>query len=1090
MSRFFTLVILVLAGNLYSQVRFKNISVEDGLSQSTVHDILFDSEGLVWFATMDGLNRYDGHDFEVLKPIAKDSSSIASERCVKILEAPSGELIIGTRLGISVYDKGTNLFKNIDIPFIDSGIRDLSISAMCMMGDSIVLMNTDVGLLKISQWRGSEPDIRLIIPNEDFIINDIKKFGDHLALASENGLFFINSNFEMTDTLSANKPYSTLFVNSQNLLLSTSENKLEFFNKEGILERELIFDQQIPNIRIQEIEEDNVGCLWLAGGTVWRICDSTIDFIQHTDTPGALAGNFAVSLKCTPDGMMFIGTDGFGLSIYDKRFNIFRRYFKYLPGGKLLSSENIKSFFTDNDVEYLIGTTNGLNYYNDSSQEIFHFLHSEEELRVGEESYVNTIITWKDSKYFVGTGTGLYVFDSKSLKVEKFDLFNNDRQVRHLYLDDQKQNLYIGTRENGLIILNLNTDESYSFNSTNKFLPISGNFISTTLLEDSILWIGTSNGLDKINFKDTTITNFGFGIHERPLGGKLVKTILRHSKGDLFVGTWGGGVDRISSNGTIVSYKVENGLANNVVYGLLEDTLNRIWISTNNGLSLFYPEEDKFYTFNEVDGVNTEFNTGAYFYRESGPMLFGGVNGFVVFEPENMFPNVNPPKSYIKSYSFINNPDMAGKSFRIISDTLNITYANNSLKFDASTIDFLSPGKRTFHFTVEGPGLDIDEFSSSGEIFLRNLEPGFYTLSVFAQNRHGFMDNTGKIIFINVLTPFYLTWWFKLFVILLFFGGITLVVVFRDNVQAQRRKRLQQIISQRTQELQLKTNEITAQNEELVSQSETLNSQNNLLEKKTRELESIKTNLENEVKKRTNDLVNINKQLVEQNTKLEQFSFIIAHNLKAPIARFLGLIQLSKMKDQSEESKQNYLQLMKESAHELDHIVIDLSETLAIKNNPTRQFENLNPKIILDQVIESLKEFNEQKHVKIEAIDQFKSTLMGIKSYYQSIFYNLIHNAIKYSNEKVDSWIKVELLNDNNSLLINIEDNGIGIDMKYAQNKIFNLYQRFNTQYSGKGFGLYLVKTQLDILSGNINVKSEPNKGTTFTIRIPLENGN
>jgi signal transduction histidine kinase len=282
-------------------------------------------------------------------------------------------------------------------------------------------------------------------------------------------------------------------------------------------------------------------------------------------------------------------------------------------------------------------------------------------------------------------------------------------------------------------------------------------------------------------------------------------------------------------------------------------------------------------------------------------------------------------------------------------------------------------------------------------------------------------------------------------------------------------------VAQRTEEVQTKNNEIAAQNEELHTQAEMLIEKNELLE-------AIRENLEDKVKERTQNLTQLNEDLLEQNTKLEQFAFITAHNIRGPIARIQGLLQIL-----PEEVSNEVVDYLKYSVDELDQVIRDLVTILDVRNGLDQHFEKVDIREVVLQTVQSLQDDIDKANATVN-LDRFSPlSLYGVRPYFQSIFHNLIHNALKYSKDDEDPVIHIAHRRQKNKVLITITDNGLGIEMQYAKQKIFNLYQRFHPKRPGKGFGLYLVKTQLETMKADISVESELGKGTTFTITFPLD---
>jgi signal transduction histidine kinase len=291
-----------------------------------------------------------------------------------------------------------------------------------------------------------------------------------------------------------------------------------------------------------------------------------------------------------------------------------------------------------------------------------------------------------------------------------------------------------------------------------------------------------------------------------------------------------------------------------------------------------------------------------------------------------------------------------------------------------------------------------------------------------------------------------------------------------------------------------RTQEITTQNEEMVSQSEELSAQRDILaiqnkrfqeaqqiiEKQNEEIHLKNTHLEIEVAHRTQELQSTNKELIQQNNQLEQFAFIAAHNLRAPLSRILGLANVLQITS-SATDKDALIEKMVSSSHDLDYVIRDLNTILEIKKH-IGNFTEVNLSVVLERALKLLEKVSEDTQVKIDSDFKEAEKIVAIAPYVESILYNLISNAIKYRDPVRTPEIRLKTEIEGEYIRLSIKDNGLGIDLaQYGQN-VFGLYKRFHLHVEGKGLGLYLVKTQIIAMGGRIEVQSELYKGTTFFV--------
>ena len=294
---------------------------------------------------------------------------------------------------------------------------------------------------------------------------------------------------------------------------------------------------------------------------------------------------------------------------------------------------------------------------------------------------------------------------------------------------------------------------------------------------------------------------------------------------------------------------------------------------------------------------------------------------------------------------------------------------------------------------------------------------------------------------------------------------------------------LEKTVHERTREILAQNEEITAQNEEIGMHNEklqdakqTIEDQNKLIKKKNEELAE-------EVNRQTQDLKQANAELKEHNARLEQFAFIISHNLRAPMARLVGLSSILEFTTDINEVS-DIVKLMLKSTHDLDHVIKDLTMILGIQKTNMQSLVDIELDVLLRKVIRSLQEEIIETQTKISYDFTNADHIKSLLPYMESVFYNLISNAIKYRHPNRQPSISIQSNLKGEYVQIDVADNGLGIDLETHKDNLFSLYKRFHFHVEGKGLGLYLVKTQLSALGGKIDVKSIDGEGTVFSLFI------
>lgn len=304
---------------------------------------------------------------------------------------------------------------------------------------------------------------------------------------------------------------------------------------------------------------------------------------------------------------------------------------------------------------------------------------------------------------------------------------------------------------------------------------------------------------------------------------------------------------------------------------------------------------------------------------------------------------------------------------------------------------------------------------------------------------------------------------------------------------------LEKTVKERTWELVEKQDEILAQNEELTQMAEQLslqrddiNKQKKIIEAQNAILAISNADLEKRVQERTDEIQKAHKSLVSQNTRLEQFTFMTAHNIRGPIARLLGLTNIFNNSDLTDKINVEIISRVKESANDLDSIVREIGNILQIQKGDE---EPLRPVLVCELIRQVLKNLAEQiseegATVEIRLDDSLK--VLCVQPYLHSIFYNTISNSLKYKKptERLNIIISHRVTKGYSELLI--EDNGLGLDLEKYNEKVFKPYTRFHSHKEGRGLGMYLTKIQMEAMDGEVQIRSRLNEGLTTILRFKL----
>ena len=291
----------------------------------------------------------------------------------------------------------------------------------------------------------------------------------------------------------------------------------------------------------------------------------------------------------------------------------------------------------------------------------------------------------------------------------------------------------------------------------------------------------------------------------------------------------------------------------------------------------------------------------------------------------------------------------------------------------------------------------------------------------------------------------------------------------KEQLVKEQNRRLEEQVARRTEEIQTQNEELQAQQEAIAELNEELLNQNK--------------GLGNQVSRRTEELARSNRELVGQNQRLEQFASVISHNLRGPIASILGLGNVFERPNLNA-FNQRCLAHLQQAAQRLDTVANDLNQLLTYSSGTLTKVEPVRLESVLQTVIEKLSDSITQEKAEVTGNFEKADCVFAVASWVELILTHLIANALKFKSYEVNPLIHVISSRTENHVVLAVSDNGLGIDIQKYQNKLFNLYQRFHTHREGRGVGLYLVKTQMEALGGNVTVESNLGEGTTFYLHF------
>ena len=1026
------------------QITFSYISINEGLSQSTVFSIDQDKRGNMWFATYDGVNKYDGYAFTVYQHNEDDPNSIANDISRIVKTDSQGRVWIGTRDGLSRYDEEKDIFQNF---FYEKNGKHLQVNGIEEISPEQLLISTPEGLIMF--------DIK-----ESKFIDDSFSTAMHKTIAS------------------------TLYRQDDQIYIGTSTDGLYTYS---ITQK--TFEKVIPILgtkQIQAILQQSPTRIWVAteGAGLFLINPKTKEiknYLHSPSNPKSISSNYIRSLAMDSQNRLWIGTFN-DLNIYHEGTDSFASYSSNPVENGSLSQRSVRSIFMDSQGGMWLGTYfGGLNYYHPIRNRFKNIRNIPYKNSLS-DNVVSCIVEDKDKNLWIGTNDGglnLYNpitqrFTSYTLQEDESARGIGSNNIKAVYVDEKKSLVYIGTHAGGLSILHRNSGQVENFNQRNSQL-VNENVYAILPDGEGNLWLGTLSALVRFNPEQRSFTTIEKEKDGTPVVSKQITTLFRDSHKRLWIGGEEGlsvfkqeGLDiqkasilpvsnvtnlftnciYEASNGVIwvgtregfycfnekdkqiKRYNTTNGLPNNVVYGILEDSFGRLWLSTNRGISCFNPETEKFRNFTESDGLQSnQFNTASYCRTSVGQMYFGGINGITTFRPELLLDNPYTPPVVITKLQLFNKvvrpDDETGILTKNISETKSITLKSWQTAFSIEFVvsNYISGQHNTFAYKLEGYDKEWYYLTDSRTVSYSNLPQGTYQFLVKAANSDGKWNPIPTALEIIVLPIWYKTWWALLIFFATFAGFITFVFRFfwmRKSMEAQLE------IERRDKEHQEEINQMKM-----------------------------------------------------------RFFINISHELRTPLTLILTPLQeiINKISDRWTRNQLEYIQ---RNANRLLHLVNQLMDyrraelgVFELKAKKGNAHQLIQDNFLFYDKLARHKKITYTLHSELED----KEVLFDA-NYLELIVNNLLSNAFKYTES--GQSITVTLKEENGWLLLQVSDTGIGIPIN-KQGKIFERFYQIESEHVGSGIGLSLVQRLIELHHGRIELDSEENKGSTFSVYLPQD---
>jgi ligand-binding sensor domain-containing protein/signal transduction histidine kinase len=790
-----------------------NISLSEGLAQSSVYSIVQDKQGFIWMATQDGLNRYDGLQFKIFRENPFDTTTLSSSYITALLVDHNGWLWVGTQTqGLNLFIPSTSQFRH----FFSGGANAIShnnINDIYEDASGIIWVSTVKGFSRIT-INGNDP------------LTAQLTFKNYYKLRNEN-------NKEKEEEITVNKIYAdranNIWIGARDGLYSlnfTNDiiSKVNFFSSEN--------GSGISNNSIHSMCEDANGNFWIGTSAGLNILDKStgkiVDvFKKDKNLVNVLRSEVILTLFSDATGNLWIGTDGGGLfelkkeylnaefisskmehirlgnerlttavlSLSEDKINPGLIWIGTFAGGSYKLVPVLKNFYSDH-LEYAgvespvvtcllkdnngfiwLGTQNGLIRQNKKNGEIKIFKNDKKSFSMM-ANYISSILKDNQNNLWIGTEMGVQRIENASTPSPKFisyfiDAEKSKRFIRSLYLDNQND-LFIIFR-NSIFKYNREKDAFLIFleNPDSAMSRQRGYNITSMLIDrQHNCWVGSTMGL--VVFRNHSGKDFDFSAPEffyhnlkdtNTLRSQSIQSIMEDTKGNIWLSTSNGLTKAYAKGNKIkfTNYSTADKIKNNTVYAAVEDaTTSMIWLSTNGGLTRFDPNGKTTVNFDLNDGLQSnEFNAGAYSSSADGEIFFGGIQGYTSFYPAQIKLDVVQPKVYITDFIIPGNrkPFMYDASG---NKSISLKYFENSFAVDFIALHYHDPIKNQYAYKLEGFQQDWTYCGNLHQVNFSQLPPGEYIFKVMASNNDGFYNRQGDALKIIIRPPFFKTIWFYL----------------------------------------------------------------------------------------------------------------------------------------------------------------------------------------------------------------------------------------------------------------------------------------------------------------------------------------
>ncbi|MDK2840886.1 MAG: hypothetical protein PWQ17_391 [Anaerophaga sp.] len=1089
------------------ELRFVDLPGEDKLSSQFTTCITQDKTGYIWIGTVDGLNRYDGYQIKVYRNHLDKYPNLANNNIRSLFCDSRNRLWIGTIWGLSLYRSDYDSFQLMSSSANTAGLTSSFVYQIDedSLGNIFVAAGNGLFLYDESTqyfeqiidveggpiatfcfdeagglWLGQEKDggLKYISPEDGYQKKPLPSWPGETDLVDL-------SDMTITDIIAQD---SLLWVST----LGNGVFKLNFHSNEikGYLTGHY-------ESFVVDLYKDNKGNIWSCDyiGLKFynRSSDSFVGYYSDSANEYSIKRNPIRIFQDHQDNYWVIYSEkGFDLSSVERGFQLFTDDTdSYWP----LSDINVMSICEDDEGNLWCGGYNGgitVFDWDEGATKTFHF--SEDDTCSLADGSIFDIHPDNRNDIWVGSYFGgLQKYDSQKNCFISFVHHPDDIQsiggndVRAVE-EDTEGNFWLAIHGVGVDYFKKKEGIFEHFTPGNS--DLSGEWTTDVLLDhQQTLWVGTSNGLNKLKRGDDKFKSYLFYNQDKiPRTLYSNEIICLHETPDnkLWIGTTSG-LHRYHPGSDDFSYHSRD-FSNQYICSIEHDANGNLWVSTHGGLTRYNPETGEVFNFDVADNLQSnDFNPRSSHYDGEKYLFFGGPSGLNSFAPDEINYNLTPPMVILTNLSIFNEPvtkygeDQPLKKHISSADKIRLSYSDKLFSIEYIAINYIAPEKTRYAYKLMGFEEKWHYVGNKREATYTNLNPGTYTFRVKAANNDGIWNQEGASIQIEIFPPWYRTTWFVILAVITVFTLLYYGFWLRTRVLRRQKAALTKLIKERTKKIDEK-------NQMLKKRALELDQSNQKLEKQKRTIEI----QANELKKQTDKLRESNENLQKLNTTKDRLFSIIAHDVRAPFNTIIGFSSL--LQEMAAEGETDVIIEYAGYIHESANQALTLLENLLYWAMSQTNEIIINPGIvrlkeIIDDNIKLLNESAIKKGIKINTSEVDETLeMVADKDMIKTVIRNLVSNAIKFTPP--NGKIFLSAYTKNEYCIFKVSDTGAGIsseEVEQLKSSSFLTPKPGTNGEKGSGLGLTISREFVEQHGGRLIVESTIGKGSTFGFEIPLK---